>query len=341
MLSYYDQEDSEEVFILSPWSEVLTYGKGGASLEKPTRLEKPTISNPVVGKNPDGSPKISFTSITPKQVQDASNYIQARDMKNIEAQNQININNTGWIKADAGAWWLGSEFRSFDVPITYDNGKEVIIDKSYIQIKTRYVYDGGSNVGALQSEWSNIISINAPVWKNASTWATEELQKASELGLIPDTLKGADMTKPITREEFCEIAVKLYEALSGKTAAPINPNPFTDTSNSEILKAYNLGIVKGTAADKFSPNKNITRQEICVMLLRALKAVEPGADYSATGVAAFPDESLIASWAIDAVRYMSKAGVIKGVGAGKIDPLGNTTREHAILLVYRTYADNI
>ena len=70
-------------------------------------------------------------------------------------------------------------------------------------------------------------------------------------------------------------------------------------------------------------------------------AVHPGADYSAVGVSAFADESSIASWAIDAVRYMSKEGIMKGVGAGKIDPLGNTTREQAILLIYRTYGANL
>lgn len=321
---------------------------GGISLEKPTSLETPTISNPVGGKNPDGSPKISYTISTPKQVQDASNYIQARDMKNIEAQNQININNTGWIKADAGAWWLGSEFRSFDVPITYDNGKEVIIDKSYIQIKTRYVYDGGSNVGALQSEWSNIISINAPAWKNASTWATEELQKASELGLIPDILKGADMTKPITREEFCELAVLLYEEVTQTTATPASPNPFTDATNNQILKAYALGITTGTSATTFSPKMLINREQAATMLFRAIKAIAPNADYSVKGVKDFPDQKDISSWAVDGTKYMSKLGIIKGDSSGNFMPKATTsaqtasgygmaTREAAVLMTVRTY----
>jgi hypothetical protein len=45
------------------------------------------------------------------------------------------------------------------------------------------------------------------------------------------------MTKPITREEFCELAVLLYETMTGTTASPMSPNPFTDTTNSQILKA--------------------------------------------------------------------------------------------------------
>ena len=202
------------------------------------------------------------------------------------------------------------------------------------------------------SSYSNILTattaaatVTPPVtppgtYPGASSWAVAEIDLAVKAGLTTSSIL-SNFQNSITREEFCEIAVKLYEALSGETAQPINPNPFNDTSNSEILKAYNLGIVKGVAADKFAPNKNITRQEICVMLLRALKAVQPGADYSAVGVGAFADESLIADWAIDAVRYMNKEGIMKGVGAGKIDPLGNTTREQAILLIYRTYGANL
>lgn len=50
-----DEEDKK--FILSPWSEVLSYGRNATNLEKPTKLEQANIKNPVVGKNGDGSPK--------------------------------------------------------------------------------------------------------------------------------------------------------------------------------------------------------------------------------------------------------------------------------------------
>ncbi len=348
MVSYWDIEDGEDKFILSPWSEVLTYGKGGTSLEKPTRLEKPTISNPVVGKNPDGSPKISFTAITPKQVQDADNYIKARDLKNIEVQNQINVNNTGWIDADAGTWWLASETRSFDVPTTYDDGKVIVIDKSYIQIRTRYVYEGGANVGALQSEWSNILSINSPAWNNASAWALPELQKADELGLIPDILEGKDMAKSITREEFCELAVLLYEKMTGEISEPFSPNPFKDTNNPQILKAFKLGITVGTSATTFTPNQSITREQCAAMLFRAIKLIKPDGDYSLTGVKDFPDQKQIANYAIEAAKYMGKTGIIVGDSQGNFMPKASTPaqeaagfgmalRQQAIAISVRTY----
>ena len=77
--------------------------------------------------------------------------------------------------------------------------------------------------------FSGVISYNVPFWLNASQWATEELNKAEKAGLIPDLLKGVDLTRPITREEFAELAVKLYEKSTGKAAIPSSPNPFLAT----------------------------------------------------------------------------------------------------------------
>ena len=173
-------------------------------------------------------------------------------------------------------------------------------------------------------------------YPSASEWAKPEISEAVSYGLTTEDILN-NFQKAITREEFCEIVVKLYEASSGKIALPIEPNPFTDTNNPEILKAYRLGIVNGISTDMFAPDKNITRQEICVMLLRELKAVNPGQDYTASGIEPFADQNQIATWAIDAVKYMNQENIMKGVGANNINPLGNTTREQAIALILRTY----
>lgn len=346
--SYYVNDSETMKFITSPWSEVLTYGKGGATLVKPTTLQKTTISNPIVGTNDDGSPKITFTALTPKQVQDANNYILAQNEGSVEAEFQININNTGWSKAEAGVWWLAGETRSVNVPTTYDDGKAVEIDKAFIQIRMRYLYAGGNTVGALTSEWSNTISVNTPGWSNASDWATTYLSLAEAEGLIPEMLKGADMTKPITREEFCELAVLLYEKVTGTTASPIAVNPFSDTQNPQILKSFALKIAAGTSATTFSPKTLINREQCAVMLFKAIKAIAPNADYSIAGIKEFPDHKYISSWAVDATKYMFKLGIIKGDTAGNFMPKATTTvqtaagygmatREAAIIMAVKSY----
>ena len=101
-----------------------------------------------------------------------------------------------------------------------------------------------------------------------SSWAKPELQLAYSYELTYPTVMN-NFIKPITREEFCVIVVKLYTKLTGKTPSA-GTSPFTDTTNPEIIRAYSLGIVQGTGAGRFSPSLSITRQEIATMIYRAL-----------------------------------------------------------------------
>ena len=210
-------------------------------------------------------------------------------------------------------------------------------------------YEGWPNVEPICSPVSNVVTIGSgSFYSDASDWAEPELIKANDLGLIPTVLKGADMTKPITREEFCELAVLLYEKVSKTIATPSSPNPFTDTSNSQILKAYALGITTGTSTTTFSPKTLINREQCAAMLFRAIKAIAPNADYNVEGIKDFPDQKDISSWAVDATKYMAKLGIIKGDDTGNFMPKATTTaqtaagygmatREAAILMTVRTY----
>ena len=145
-----------------------------------------------------------------------------------------------------------------------------------------------------------------------------------------------DFQRRITREEFSTIAVKLYEKLSGNTAVA-GENPFVDTSNPDILKAYALGIVKGVSPTQFAPSNNITRQEMCVMIYRALQAAGENVTLSSTGTFPFTDASQIATWAIKEVRFCYENGIMKGTSPTTISPLVDTPREQAIVLIFRTY----
>jgi hypothetical protein len=240
---------------------------------------------------------------------------------------------------------------TFD-PIDEGTMEEIDIKAHIYSYKVHFYYDyyeGWPDIEAIYSPASNEVSIGSgSFYSDASTWATAELQKANELGLIPDILLGADMTKAITREEFCELAVVLYEKASEKTAAPVSPNPFTDTANQQVLKAFSLGITTGTSATTFSPKTLINREQCAAMLFRAINAIAPGGDYSTAGVNDFPDQKYISSWAADAAKYMSKIGIIKGDTSGNFMPKATTsaqeaagygmaTREAAILMSVRTY----
>ena len=188
-----------------------------------------------------------------------------------------------------------------------------------------------------------------------SDWALTEIGKAEELGLIPDVLVGADLAADITRAEFAAVAVKAYEALSGTAAIPAINNPFTDTSDVEVLKAYNIGAVNGTSATTFDPNALLNREQAAAMLTRVFKKVSLAGWTLATDSqftlpyekpALFADDADISDWAKDSVYFMVANGIVSGVGNNKFAPknvtsadeangYANATREQALIIAVR------
>ncbi|MBO4331154.1 MAG: S-layer homology domain-containing protein [Oscillospiraceae bacterium] len=179
-------------------------------------------------------------------------------------------------------------------------------------------------------------------WETASSWATAELTAADAMGLIPDCLRGGDLTQPITRAEFAAVSVKVYEALTGTKAEPIAENPFTDTSDAEVLKAYNVGVTNGISAATFEPDTLLNREQAATMLTRVYKKValegwtlETDGSFSEqfrgmfTQPEAFADDASISSWAKDSVYFMAAKEIIKGVGDNKFAPRATTSAEQA------------
>jgi len=179
---------------------------------------------------------------------------------------------------------------------------------------------------------------NPPVGGNMSGWAVEEIAKAENLGLIPDVLKNTDLTRPITRAEFAAVSVKTYESLSDTKAVPTATNPFTDCNDTEVLKAFNLGITAGVSATTFEPNRLLSREEAATMLTRVFKkitladwTIQTDNNYplSYAKPAPFADDAQISNWAKDSVYFMVANEIIRGMGGNRFAPKNTTSAEEA------------
>lgn len=171
---------------------------------------------------------------------------------------------------------------------------------------------------------------------NVSEWAKEEIQKAEEKQLIPDSFKNQNLTTYISREEFAHLIIKLYEAITGQKVANVTNNPFTDTSDSEVLKAYSLGITNGTSSTTFTPKSLITREEMATMMTRAISKAGINTNINLNNVNKFEDDGNMHDWGKSSIYFMAQAGIIKGVGNNTFDVSGNATKEQAILLSERS-----
>lgn len=179
---------------------------------------------------------------------------------------------------------------------------------------------------------SSIVSADRP-----SAWAVEPVKSMTYYGLSNDSFK-SNFGRTLQRNEFAYLAVKLYEKATGKKNTA-TVHPFTDTIFNEyeeyVAKAYNLGIVKGISKTYFDPEGMVTRQEICAMLVRTIKAIESEANTSAVDDIEFVDNAKISSWARNDVVFSYKNNIMQGTAPLKIDPLLKVTSEQALALVYR------
>ncbi len=171
-----------------------------------------------------------------------------------------------------------------------------------------------------------------------SSWAEEEVKKSIKYNLITDKTN-SQFQSDTTREEFCELIVKLYEALT-KDFEDIAYNPFSDTTNIKVLKAYNLGITNGISSTKFGPDRYITREEAATLLSRTIYQAKQNSylyNENKGDSSRFWDQSDISSWAILEVKEMAKEGYIEGTDSGHFYPKYFITKEESLALVVRVY----
>jgi len=337
-VNLYNEDTSKDYSYTSPWSKELLY-TNNQKAEDPAAL----INHPVnllsaeLKKHEDGIPYLDFKA---DKAHDEIQLLNSISDQRIFTNVWIKVNDGSWI--DAGEYLFMKEQFTVDAIDYFHDITN--IDAAVYEVKFRYSFDymyypAAVKSGYIYSPFSNVITHGMPAYKGASSWATTELDKASDYGLITERIK-PNMSGKITREEFAEISVKLYEKYTGIKAIAGNVT-FADTTNPEILKAANLGLVTGVGNNKYAPNDLVTREQMATILQRALKVINPNADFSTDGVPIFVDDNKVESWARDGVYYCYKEKIVTGVGKingiDSFDPDGNATREMAVIVCKRAY----
>ena len=110
-----------------------------------------------------------------------------------------------------------------------------------------------------------------------------------------------------------------------------NATPFTDVKTTDwwyeaVKYVYENKLMSGTSATTFEPTAKLNRAQ-AVQILYNLEG-QP----AVTGTADFTDVS--GHWALNAITWGAKNGVVAGVGNGKFDPNANVTREQFAQMMY-------
>ena len=170
-------------------------------------------------------------------------------------------------------------------------------------------------------------------------WAEDAINSLADEGIIKGT--SANTFSPaanITRADFAVLLVRAF-----KLASESEEN-FADVSSSdyfarELAVARNTGLVGGIGENKFAPRNNITRQDMMVIVYRALEQINkkpsPVGEGGPLAVdEAFADYPTVSDYAKDAVSTLVNAGLVNGKN-GLIASTDYTTRAEVAVLIKR------
>jgi hypothetical protein len=170
-------------------------------------------------------------------------------------------------------------------------------------------------------------------------WAAAEIGRAVKMGIasgISSTQFAPD--RNITRAEFAALLTRAI----GLPNATVMQSRFTDvTTDAWYFNAVNTaaeaGLVSGLTPSTFAPDKPITREQMAVMISRALTYKGKQVTTSASILASFTDQGQISSWAKEGASIVVQLGIVSGRNANSFAPLHNATRAEATAMILRTY----
>ncbi|MCC2685502.1 MAG: hypothetical protein K0R75_2401, partial [Paenibacillaceae bacterium] len=173
-----------------------------------------------------------------------------------------------------------------------------------------------------------------------SPWALPYVDQAAVFGLMEGVGAadgGASRFEPgreVKRSEFAAILLRLL----GVEPAAEPASPFADVApdawySGVVGAAVKLGIVNGISDTEFAPDRPITREQMALMLARALKLEAPAAGSGAE----FADAADIDASALPAIRAVAAGGLMDGADAGRFLPQEAATREMAATVAVRAY----
>ena len=165
-------------------------------------------------------------------------------------------------------------------------------------------------------------------------WAYAAISSLCSQGIVSGYPDGTFKPEnPITRAEFATMLVKalgLNTAGTNGTFTDITPD---DWCYNSVNAAAAASLVSGIGDNLFAPNALVTREEMAVMIAKALGSKAPAVN--GTELDAFSDSSTVSSWAVNGMEEAVKAGVVSGMTPTTLAPLDNATRAQAAVMIYK------
>ena len=175
-----------------------------------------------------------------------------------------------------------------------------------------------------------------------SQWYAPYVITACKYGLIMKDTK-FNPNSNATRGQFVTVLAREYERESGKSydVGKLGSSIFTDVRTNSycdkaIAWAYVNKITLGTTATEFSPNANVSREQIAAFLYRYSKAIGVTGTYSgASLINNFKDAANVSKFACESMNWAISIGLYEGDGKGYLNPKNPARRSEMVAIMAR------
>lgn len=171
-----------------------------------------------------------------------------------------------------------------------------------------------------------------------SHWAYDSVSR-----LVDENIISRDVNfRPddnVKREEFVKMMVMIFKPVT-VSRADFDDVSETDWFSPYVNAAYSAGIVSGISDTLFGAGSDISRQDMAIMLYRAIKAskavlieAETAEDGNQELNQKFADASDISDYAEEAIQFLCDNGIMNGDTSGNVRPLSSASRAECAKLI--------
>lgn len=172
-------------------------------------------------------------------------------------------------------------------------------------------------------------------------WARDAIETLAGAGIIkgvsPNQYNPMGVMK---KAEFTALIVRAFgfDTSPVGTLDDVKPNKWYYT---EVMIAENFGLIKADKSNRYYPEKPITREEVAVLLVNALR--ESGNQFPVhdnSVLDKYSDRNMVSPSALASVAALVGEGILEGTSSYSISPKNTLTRAQAAVFIYRALNKN-
>lgn len=170
-----------------------------------------------------------------------------------------------------------------------------------------------------------------------SHWAKEDIEFLAAKQLVEGTAGNTFSPEQlISRAEFATLLTRALGLNEDNSSTPFKDVDTASWYHGSVGAAVKAGFIEGYEDGTFRPDAKITREQLAVMIAKALKFTGKSVDAAnESQLALFQDKDAISPWARSSSAQVTSVNVINGVSAFSFAPQSEATRAQAVVMLKR------